>query len=270
MAKRDSRSPLEKITDVATIFSAFGIVIAIAQMCSQNKQFNDSFELSNKQFQYQLKQDSLQDKADSIKDYRDSVKLQLAINEFEENKKNQETEAKRSESQFQKNIQTYQELVRTNKESNEYVVNSQKPLLNLEYRTMALENDSIKFEIRLRNIGNRQSLLDRLCFALIDIDGKILFSEAKNFSSIQFGKDEKFYTLPAILLSLNSRKTPYNVFLIVETDYVDEFTKQKIHQNFYRISYDLRLKKIDRMADCSDESILALKKIIEKAKIFAK
>ena len=31
------RSFLEKITDVATIASAFGIVIAFVQMCSQNK-----------------------------------------------------------------------------------------------------------------------------------------------------------------------------------------------------------------------------------------
>jgi hypothetical protein len=270
MEKKESRSLLEKVTDVATIISAFGILVAIAQMLSQNNQFNDSFELSNKQFQYQLKQDSLQDKADSIKDYRDSVKLQLAISEFDENKRNQKEEAKRNEFQFEKNIQTLQELVRTNKQSNDYVVNSQKPLLNLEYRTMTLENDSIKFEIRFRNIGLRQSLQKKRCLALIDIDGKILFSEVRYFTSIPFGKDETYIPLHAKLLLSDKRELQYKVFLIIEIDYIDEFTKQNIHQEFYRYTPDLRLKKLDRMVDCDDELILALKKIIKTGSLFAK
>lgn len=35
--EKGSRSLLEKITDFATIISAFGIIIAIVQMYSQNK-----------------------------------------------------------------------------------------------------------------------------------------------------------------------------------------------------------------------------------------
>lgn len=183
--EKGSISLLEKITDVATITSAFGIVIAIVQMCSQNKQFNDSFDLSNKQFQYQLKQDLLQDKADSIKDYRDSVKLQLAINEFAENKKNQETEAKRNESQFQKNIQTYQDLVRTNKQSNEYVVNSQKPFLILDIPSAYLKNDTAIFEVKFKNIGVRRALLTKREMKLYNKTGEKLFPLNKNLTMFQ-------------------------------------------------------------------------------------
>jgi hypothetical protein len=263
MEKKESRSLLEKITDIATIISAFGIVVAIVQMCSQNKQFNDSFDLSNKQFQYQLKQDSLQDKADSIKDYRDSVKLQLAISEFEENKKNQETEAKRNKSQFEKNIQTLQELVRTNKQSNEYVINSQKPLLNLELKSISVVNDSIiVLVIHFNNVGIRKPFLKRMTHIFINDKLNSFHTITSNYTRTPIGNDNTDFTIDDhkyINLLTKEEKNKISVNFILDINCLDEVTNTIFEERFhYKISdLNLPLRNIN-------ESTLMEKQILDK------
>ncbi len=241
MARTDSRSLLEKFTDIATIVSAFGIVVAFVQMCSQNKQFNDSFELSNKQFQYQLKQDSLQEKADSVKDYRDSVKLQLTINEFERNKQNQEIEGKRNESQFEKNITTLQELVKANRESNEYVVKSQRPYLGVEFKSISVVNDSIiLFEIHFTNLGIRRPFLKRMTHIFINDRINSFHSITSNYKGTPIGNDNTNFTIEDykyIGLLTEKEKNKVTVNFVLDIGYLDELTNTTFEQRFhYKIS----------------------------------
>ncbi len=259
------RSLLEIITDVATIISAFTIVIAIVQMCSQNKQFNDSFELSNKQFQYQLKQDSLKDKADSVKDYRDSVNLQLAINEFEENKKNQESEAKRNESQFQKNIQTYQELVRTNKQSNDYVVKSQSPFLTIEFKSISIVRDTIiSLVIRFKNLGVRRPFLKKMTHIFVNNSLKSYYSLSSQYFNTPIGNDSTVFTIgdySYINIHLKEEREYEIVNFILEISYLDELTNKIINQRFhYKIS-DLR--SLSSINECNSTEKQILDKFIE-------
>ncbi len=269
---KGSRSFLEKITDGATIVSAFGIVIAIVQMCSQNKQFNDSFKLSNKQFQYQLKQDSLKDKSDSIKDYRDSVKLQLAINEFAENKKNQEEEAKRNEFQFQKNIQTYQELVRTNKQNNEYIVNSQRPYLNLEFKEMSVVSDSIiNFVIHFNNLGLRRPFLRRITYIFINSELNSFHAETSLYEGTPIGNDKANFTMndnKYINLLKKEERNKIDVNFILDVSYLDELTNTVYDQRFHHKMSDLKSPVINTIEPILTEK-QALDKFIEsKRKIF--
>jgi hypothetical protein len=254
------RTLLEIITDVATIISALGILVAIAQMLSQNAQFkasfelsNKQFELSNKQFRYQLKQDSLQDKADSIKDYRDSVKLQLAINEFAENKKNQVEESKRNESQFEKNIKTLQELVRTNKQSNEYVVNSQKPYLGIEIESIGLKSDSITIIFSTRNYGIRVPLLNKVRYTFVNSNFKVSSSNIGNFIDVQIGNEKSNIEISDYayyrLLS-NSDSNSNETYLILDVDYFDELTKNPHNKLYFFKIQDI--KKINpKWQDCN-------------------
>ena len=47
--------------------------------------------------------------------------------------------------------------MRTNKQNNEYIVNSQRPYLNLDFREMSVVNDSIiNFVIHFNNLGLRR------------------------------------------------------------------------------------------------------------------
>jgi hypothetical protein len=270
------RSLLEKVTDVATIISAFGILVAIAQMLSQNAQFNDSFELSNKQFQYQLKQDSLQDKTDSIKDYRDSVKLQLAINEFAENKKNQKEEAKRNESQFEKNIQTLQELVRTNKQSNDYVVKSQRPYLGVEFFPFIFKKEVINFGFDLKNYGLRRPLLSQITYFFVDFDLKD-FSNA-NFSALTI--DYNYTNTPITKNSdingssfnfedtqyYKSNNKPDKVFFVLDILYMDELTHDLLSQKFHFMILTNHGDMANRVFGCNPKEIKIIDKFIEQNK----
>ena len=261
--KNDSRSGLEKLTDVATIISALGILVAIYQVRSQNDQFMASFELSNKQFKYQLKQDSLQDKADSIKDYRDSVKLNLAISEFAENKKNQEEEAKRNEFQFQKNIQTYQELVRTNKQSNEYIVNSQRPYLNLEFKEMSVVNDSIiNFVIHFNNLGLRRPFLRRITYIFINSELNSFHADTSLYEGTPIGNDKANFTMndnKYINLLKKEERNKIDVNFILDVSYLDELTNTVYDQRFHHKMSDLKSPVINTI-----EPILTEKQALDK------
>ncbi len=245
MPQNNRKTRLEVFTDYATIVSSFGIVIAIVQMCSQNNQFNDSFELSNNQFQYQLKKDSSQSRDDSVKNYRDSIKLQLAINEFRENKERLQNEANRSESQFQKNLQTLEQLVKANKESNEYVVNSQRPLLELTLSNFVLRNntDTIDYRFGFKNHGIRVANITQLTPIFIEwnfnnFDQKIFSSKSDTFTkSYAYGNKDNgsydFYDTKFVKwLSEKNRKIK-RFFFILDVNYEDELTSQKLHNRFY-------------------------------------
>lgn len=191
--------------------------------------------------------------------------MQLAINEFSENKKNQAEEAKRNEFQFQKNIQTYQELVKTNKESNEYIVNSQKPYLKLEFNNK-FQNDSLTFGIKFKNKGFRRPLVRERTAMIYDIDDKKIFDEKRQFPKEQIWDDDSFFNI-VVPVSINNRKTPYRLYVIIEVQYIDELTNQNYNRSFYYYTPDLRGKVIESMFECNQEYIDALSALIKKNRL---